>query len=380
MWFYYLVSVLALVTAFISTYTDLKDRIIPNRLTYPMVVVGIVLYLVWGVYQWEWMLAITGGLWAGLTFAIGYGMWFVGGWAGGDVKLYTALGALLGGFSAGEYSLVGVSEAPYPLPITVLLNGVICLAPVLITYTAVKSIKTPGIGSRILEPIRNSIKRLTSIPLTIVGGTVLGLEISSILGFGHITIQMATILGLFLIMLLIPIKLGTALSLGLSIYGIYIHSITAVEYLIIAFVGVFGISFLISLIDAVNRHVLQEKITIEDLEEGMISAETIYEEDGEVKRYKGPGFFRKLKNFFKTSNGQSSRPEQGRILADSRRAAGVSKKEVEKLRSRAEENKIENHIRIRKSIPFGPSFGLGVPIAILLGDIYWFIILNVGGI
>lgn len=376
MWFYYLVSLLALATVLISTYTDLKERIIPNKLTYPVIVIGVALYLAWGAYQRDWMFAVQGGLWAGLTFGIGYGMWFLGGWAGGDVKLYTALGALLGGYSAGEYSVAG---APYPLPLTVLLNGLLCLAPVLFIYTAVKSFKTPEIGKRIVQPIRDSLPETTALPFYIVGGGVLGSGLASYFNLSLIFQISITVVLIFLLYQM-PLKFGTLAGAGLTVYGVYVHSFSTIEYLLMTFVAVFGITLMISVINAINREVLQEEISMDELKEDMVSAETIYEEDGKAKRYEGPRILGVLKQVLKNPTDPPTGPEEENVLADSSYAAGVSRYQVGELRRHVKEGNLEDHIRIRKSMPFAPSFGLGVPIAIFFGDIYWIIVQNVANL
>ncbi len=69
---------------------------------------------------------------AAIAFVIGYVMWLTGGWAGGDVKLFTALGALLPFYTA-PY----VQNVPYPFPITILFNSVIAIMPILLIYAVI---------------------------------------------------------------------------------------------------------------------------------------------------------------------------------------------------------------------------------------------------
>ena len=93
--------------------------------------VGVAFYALLGLYQWELWVAISGVLGAAIAFVIGYAMWLTGGWAGGDVKLFTALGALLYGYSAPAV------QAPYPSPLTILFNSVIAILPILLVYAAI---------------------------------------------------------------------------------------------------------------------------------------------------------------------------------------------------------------------------------------------------
>lgn len=75
-----------------AVYTDVRYRLIPNRLVFPAVLLGLVLNM-----------DRPGGLLFSLTgLAMGFGIMFVlymtGGMAGGDAKLAAAVGALMGPF------------------------------------------------------------------------------------------------------------------------------------------------------------------------------------------------------------------------------------------------------------------------------------------
>lgn len=376
MLFYDLVALLALGTVFVATYTDLKGRIIPNKLTFPMIVLGIALYLGYGAYQYDWIFAIRGGLGAGGAFAMGYGMWYIGGWAGGDVKLYTALGALLAGYSGELSSLSRASylAAPYPFVLTVLLNGIICLAPVLFGYVIVKSIQTPGIGKKIIKPIQNAFPEILVTPFAIVGGSILGLEIAEFFTLGGV-VEILIIIFLIFLIYQIPFKFEIPVVIGLVGYGFYQYSFSVLEFLGIAFAVVLGLRLLISTIKIMNREVLQEEISIDELKEGMIPAETIYEKNGEVHRHESPDLREMAKRLIQNPDNFRLKPESDKVLADSSLAAGVSRYQVGVLRRHVREERLEDHIRIKSGLPFAPSFALGVPIAIFLGDIYWKIVL-----
>lgn len=76
----------------IAAVSDLRSRRIPNKLTFPMFLLGLVFQTVFAGW---------GGLAdAGLGFLVGFGtlflLWLVGGGGGGDVKLMGALSVWLG--------------------------------------------------------------------------------------------------------------------------------------------------------------------------------------------------------------------------------------------------------------------------------------------
>ncbi len=147
--FYILVVALALGSVLIANYTDLRERIIPNKLTYSMIVVGIAIHLIYGIINLDFTVAIRGFIGAGLAFGIGYGMYLIGGWAGGDVKLFAGLGALLPVYTPFLELPYPVAFPPYaavyPLfPITLLLNSLIVAFPVFLVYGLISKVRNKG--------------------------------------------------------------------------------------------------------------------------------------------------------------------------------------------------------------------------------------------
>ncbi len=382
MYFNEIVALLALGTVIIANYTDLTERIIPNKLTFSMIIAGIALYLGYGAYRFNLYFALQGGIGALVAFAIGYGMWYIGGWAGGDVKLYTALAALLGGYTAPNVftgHITSFVNPPYPFFLTILFNGIICLAPVLIIYVVVKSIKTEGVGEKVLEPFRESYKEILIAPFVIIGGSALALKLVSLGELADWSRFVISLVSIFILYRL-PLKIKAPAAIGLTGIGMYFYGISAAKYLAFSFIFILGIRFAITSVKVVNREVLQEEIPISELDEGMIPGEDIYVKDGEAERYEGPGFLERAKNMIGESSGNESRQEWDKVLADSSIAAGVTEEQAEELKKHVEKGDIEDSIRIKQGLPFAPSFGLGVPIAIFLGDIYWLIIERISGI
>ena len=124
----------------VAIYTDMRWRIIPNKLNFPMTIFGVAFYLLLGLNNGDLITAISGALGAAICFVIGYALWLTGGWAGGDVKLFTALGALLYGYR------MPVGNPIYPIPLTILFNSIIAIVPVLIVYSLIRRAQ----GQRVL--------------------------------------------------------------------------------------------------------------------------------------------------------------------------------------------------------------------------------------
>ena len=225
----------------IAIYTDLKWRIIPNKLTYSLITLGIVLNLAIGLHQLDAWKALSGVAGAAISFAIGYALWLTGGWAGGDVKLFTAYGALLP-----FYAPPGMRGLPYPFFITILFNSVIVAIPVIAVYAVIRK--------------------------------------------------------------------------------------------------------------ALGKSVFYDTVRIEDLEEGMIPAELIYERNGKI---------------FRSRSMFGIRPLGVKVYADPSRAAGLTKAQIRVLRRLAREGKIKDELKLKRGMPFAPLLATGLVVGIFYGDLYW---------
>ncbi|MGQ9788787.1 MAG: prepilin peptidase [Candidatus Hadarchaeaceae archaeon] len=121
-------AAVAVVGSIIATYTDLRNRIIPNELNFTMIFFGIGYGIFLGLIRWDFFVMVSGILGATISFVVGYLLWKTGGWAGGDVKLFTALGALLY-----RYRMPAGNPA-YPVPLTIIFNSILIVLPFLLVY------------------------------------------------------------------------------------------------------------------------------------------------------------------------------------------------------------------------------------------------------
>ncbi len=103
----------ALVCAASGAAFDVRSRRVPNFLTLPGIVCGLMLHLAFGGWA-QLGLAAVAGLICGLIFLI---FWLAGGMGAGDVKLITAVACL-----------AGLSHAVPLLILTALAGGVMALA------------------------------------------------------------------------------------------------------------------------------------------------------------------------------------------------------------------------------------------------------------
>lgn len=102
-------TIIAIAACLYASYSDLKRGIIPNKLTFPLIGVGIILNGIYALMIGEIWYIIICLVVTGFIFVLGYIFWKLGAWAGGDVKLFTALAALLPFYPAlVSYKILGV--------------------------------------------------------------------------------------------------------------------------------------------------------------------------------------------------------------------------------------------------------------------------------
>jgi len=108
---------IATACALAGSFFDVKSRRIPNGVTVPCFLFGLVLHLVRGGWM-QMLLAMAAGTICGVVFLMFY---LAGGMGAGDVKLIMAVG-----------SIAGMSHILYILTLTAIAGGVMALALALI--------------------------------------------------------------------------------------------------------------------------------------------------------------------------------------------------------------------------------------------------------
>jgi prepilin peptidase CpaA len=103
----------SLLCATLSAVYDVRSRRIPNFITLPAIVFGLILHAVFGGWR-QLASAAAGGLICGLIFLIFY---LAGGMGAGDVKLITATGCI-----------AGLSQIGHLLILTALAGGVMAIS------------------------------------------------------------------------------------------------------------------------------------------------------------------------------------------------------------------------------------------------------------
>jgi len=315
----FLVSFSALLTA---TYTDLKKRIVPNNLSLPLIASGILLNLGYAAFTGNWMLAAFSAMAAAYAFAFSYGLYRIGMWAGGDVKLFTGLAALnpLNPFIAGKAGIVSIAAfqtIAVPLfPITLFIFTLLAMFPVAVFITLKRSLTEKGAFLVLLRDLLVLVA--ASAVLIWASGTEFGLPALLLLAF--------------------PI-----------------------------------VYFILNLMLAC-RVFLRKSIKITEMEEGMIPAEKIIARGAKIERKYAGGmksFINYIRHYKIASQAETGK---SRVIADSRRARGVTEEELSELKRLVKQGKLEDRISVQESAPMVPAILVAYVALNLVGDVLWHIV------
>lgn len=301
-----------------ASFTDLRQRIVPNWLNCAAIVVGLVLHFYESVDSGLTAVVATVG-----TFLAAYLLYRLGFWAGGDVKLFTAIAALNPinyAFIAGYLPIVPIVQLKLPVfPLTVFVFTLFAILPYAL-FTIFTKISQNKKAKDELSKDKLFIFALVA---------TIGLFVAAF--FWKAFPQPLLILPLALLLYVL--------------FKIYLIGI---------------------------KHVLVKEIPFSQLEEGMISSETIWLENGKVKRREALNLatvFAQLKAGNFGAIFQPFRPSPNTIVDQS--AEGVIDEQIAQLKKLAKQKKLQPRLKVKESMALVPAVFIGYLLAQALGDFFW---------
>jgi preflagellin peptidase FlaK len=350
-----------------ATYTDLKSRIVPNWLSYSAIVAGLVLHAIQSSVENSLeplAFSISG---AAICFVFAYILWKIGAWAGGDVKLFTAIGALMPVFYPLTEAEIISSWLFVSLPLfpfLIFTNSILIALPFVVLYVIHRLIvRSPDY---LLRFLRNVLRETIMLALSIYAAVFL------MLSFGLHPISIPVML---IALALVKAKwLRYSIVALLSILNMMFGSLAYLpELLIGAFIAVMIFAFIGERKEIIQL-TLREKVKLWDLEEGMIAGETLYTEKGKLKVREQPDLLKmafrgKLKEIL-----ASTKPVKNELISE-RRAAGITSEEIKKLLRLRKQGKFSRDwIWVKQSVPMIPIVLLGSIASFIAGDILYVLI------
>jgi len=339
---------LALLGGLYSSYTDLKQGLVPNRLTFPLIALGFFTHLLYSLYSQDSSLLISFLVAFFSLGAAGYVLWLLGVLSAGDVKEFMFLAALVPSYPGFLQSLFSPTLPFYPFTLAYLINTFLAIFPFLFLWGLFYLSR-----ERKFHLLKLDIRKYAIGALAVLGAYL----------FSSLTHSLGFFLLILVLFMLKPWQ--KALALG-AVFIAYLGfhptldtpGTLALQYaMLLAIFSLAGV--FLALLKVIRKHALTREVKISDLEGGMIAGEEIYIRDGEVIKEE-PNYMEKAMEMLRGGR---------REMLVSTRASGVSREEVEKLDSLVREGRIEDSIKVKEKMPFAPVIFLGFVLSLILGDI-----------
>ncbi|MBN2067990.1 MAG: prepilin peptidase, partial [Candidatus Diapherotrites archaeon] len=280
--FFFTFSIAALA---IAAYTDLKERVVKDEITYSMAAVGLLGHLIATILQADvgpFLTCIAATI---AAFAFSLLLYKLGVWAGGDVKLFTGIAALnpvnasiLARLGAMPAEMFGAIEIPVFF-LTLFIFSIFAMLPYGIFLALRRLSRNREHGKKLIRQVWLFAIGLAAIGIAGIAGTALG---------------MAWLAGLL--------------------------SLAAGTWLLYFLLRLYGMSAIL----------MRKAIRITELKEGEIVAETIVETAQGIERQPEMGVKNLIKHF--AVNKMEKAIKQPREIVSSRKARGATQQEIEELK------------------------------------------------
>lgn len=340
----YFIKLFTLTTIFlcciIATYTDIKWGIIPNYLTFSMIILGLGIityyFYITSNFKIDYYFAVL------CIFIFSYVLWHFGLWAGGDVKLITGISTML---IPDFLNYANTGFVDYLIPIFyVMINSLFSVLPIIILIVLYEIIKNKRHLTSKLYSSFNIYETLFNLNILFTLNVILGM-----MNIGVLIKWVVICITLYLA----NNKIGknkkliqiTTILIILTITCTTFHMIKSY---IITFIVLEFITLTFNFIkNGTISEILTSNYSINNLDEGMLLAKPLVS-------YENTYTFKKV-------------DEYGSIIIKPN-IYGLKKDEIQLL----EKLKHENHISmvpIKKTICFAPFIFAGVILTIFLGNI-----------
>ena len=378
---YFAVSLLGLLLA---TFTDLKTREIPDKLSYALIGFGLGGHFFESVTTGNYFpflqtLAVTA-----LTFGGAYALWKGGVWAGGDVKLFTGLAAL----NPVNYAFLRPYVFPEPLtflgrpdflstislplfPLALFVFSVLAMMPYGVLLSLQGLASKVGVRRRFLDGFARRALQLLEFSLLGVGlqAVLYDLRLDQLLVWPVLLVAA---------FFLPPLAWHAAAVFSFA-YAVYLYWLVPVLEAARYFLPLFAVYVLLKLYLVSKDAVLKAPMKTAELAEGVIVAHTLVEQANKQIVEAKPPRFAELLHFLKRLDFKGLRQRlalpAGRILANSLSAAGLTAEEALELRQFAAQRRLPETLLVKLSAPFVPAVLLGYLLLQAVGDVLWKLVL-----
>jgi len=306
----------------IASFTDVKYHEVSPKITYSLLILGILFHSIESIFSKSFEPLFWSVSMAFACFAFSFILYKAGVWAGGDVKLFTALGAILPSYKAIQF-----------FPFIALGASLIAVFPFIMLYVLIHLVRVPGFYEKTKEIFAVGFKRSLITPFVLTAA----LFTANSINFVYAVFVIAPVIYYLK-------KYGLILSLILTVIAVLENNSYTSNFIFVFALSLFLFLFIASYSSA-KKYVLRERKKTSELKEGDILAKDLVKKG---RRH----FFREFS--LKHINSKD-------VVLNSLNAGGLEKKDIVKIKKLGIKT-----VELKKSIPFIPVFTIGLILVFLL--------------
>jgi preflagellin peptidase FlaK len=348
-----------------GTYTDFKERIVSNWVTYGMVAAGLGGHALWALFSNDAMVFANSLAVTIATFIGAYVLYRLGVWAGGDVKLFAGLAALnplnpnlLTSLGLVDIELFGSVALPI-FPLTLFIFSLFAMLPYGAFLAAAKLAKNKAEKKKLWPDLRKRFIHALELSALTVGLSA----ILSMLGLNQLLVLPLLFLAAFL-----PKKAKAVAAGAMLIAGLWLQANLAAQSFFVLLALLLGLYLLFKLY-MLSKTLMRKPVAIKELEEGMIPAQTLVLRGKKVEILPELEIKKLIKQFV-ANNGKAVKQE-GKGIVSSRSAGGLTENEIKELKALLSKKKIGPTLLVKESAPFVPAVLIAYIALNIVGDVIW---------
>ncbi len=372
---YFTLTVLALL---IAAYTDLKERIVSNKLTFGLGAAGLVLKGAESFFAnspQPMFLSLAGGA---IAFILCYVLWQIGVWASGDVKLVSAIAILNPVNYAALASIFPVTNPLFSsigLPVfsaTLIIYSVFATLPLGAAMVFSAGLKHKEALARAAKKISGKALGIALFSATISALKVILDSYPSAAIDGTLPSELA-IIPLLVILAFLPGKIRAVVSVIVVGAGLYFEPLGFFLKAVLVAAPIMALYALWKIYDESREYAFTEMVSSRALREGMIPSRYIVEKNGRIELVEAPSMARVLKDLIsnRMKSGLRLLRLDGNVISSPLSAGGLSAEDAQELRKKAQSGIMPNKISVKKTMAFVPAILVAYIAAQFTGDLIW---------
>jgi preflagellin peptidase FlaK len=357
----------------IASYTDIKQRLVTNNLVYAMAFSGICLKLFEAILTENFETFFFSVLAGVIGFGLAYVLWKLGVWAGGDVKLVTAIAVL----NPMNYRVIGNTIeinnqlfSTYNIPVfsaTLIIYSALLAMPIGILMVLSASLKDKKALEKVKEKISNKFWNLIQIAII--------MSVAKHLFQIYKIWEVWTIIVL-LIFLFTPKNFKNYITIISTILALLLFGEKFLIDAIIYSIPIMLLYTMISLYNESKNKAFKEEIHVSKIYEGAIPDNYIVIKDKKLEVVEKLNIKRVINHLMNNRIAEAIEeinPKE-KVFASPLQAGGLSEEQVKELKQKAEKGMAPKTIVVKKTMAFVPTIMIAYIILQITGDMLWTII------